>query len=141
MLVAGVNDSPENIIKLADLVSKINPHKAYLAIPTRPPARISVHPPTPEKLNLAWQLFNERNINAEFLNGFEGTETGFTGNIYEDILNITAVHPLREEVLHSLLEKDNSDLHYVKEMVAQHLIRQVTYNGHKYYVRDYHVDY
>ena len=31
--------------------------------------------------------------------GFEGSDTGFTGDAREDILNMSAVHPIREETM------------------------------------------
>ncbi len=78
------------------------------------------------------------NINTELLTGYEGADTGFTGNIYEDILNITAVHPLREEAMLKLLENDNAGFNIVKALLDQHLIKSVLYEGKKYFIRDYH---
>jgi wyosine [tRNA(Phe)-imidazoG37] synthetase (radical SAM superfamily) len=137
MLVRDVNDSTGNINGLAEILKKINPGKAYLAIPTRPPAYSKVKAPETDKMNVAWQIFNDRNINTEFLTSFEGTDTGFTGNIYEDILNITSVHPLREDTLKELLAKDNADFSMVDSLVNQHLIKATIYNGNKYYIRQY----
>jgi len=91
-------------------------------------------------LNQAWQIFNDMNINTEFLTGFEGTNTGFTGNIYEDILNITAVHPLREDSLIKLLQSDNADFGVVDSLIRQRLIRISVYGGEKFYMREYHLN-
>ena len=91
------------------------------------------------KLNIAWQIFNNNHINTEFLTGFEGSDTGFTGNIYDDILNITAVHPLRQDSLIKLLRNDNAEFRVVKSLIKQRLIRSTIYNGHKYYLREYHI--
>lgn len=140
MLVDGVNDTPGNITNLSKQIQRINPGKAYLSIPTRPPAYASVIPPKTEVLNQAWQIYNNMKINTEFLTGFEGTDNGYTGNIYDDILNITAVHPLREDSLLSLLENDNADFQVVKSLISQRLIRATTYNGNKYYLREYHIN-
>jgi wyosine [tRNA(Phe)-imidazoG37] synthetase (radical SAM superfamily) len=139
MLVNGLNDSVENFSTLAELIKKINPQKAYLSIPTRPPVVKSVKPPVAEKLHLAWQIFNKMHIKTEFLAGFEGTETGFTGNIYEDILNITAVHPLREDSLIKLLQNDSADYEVVKSLIKQRLIKASTYEGNKFYLREYNL--
>jgi wyosine [tRNA(Phe)-imidazoG37] synthetase (radical SAM superfamily) len=139
MLIDGINDTVNNITNISELTKRINPGKAYLAIPTRPPSEKSVNPPDSEKLNMAWQIFNNNNINTEFLTGFEGSDTGFTGNIYDDILNITAVHPLRQDSLISLLRNDNADFSVVKSLIKQRLIRSTIYNGNKYYLREYHL--
>jgi len=140
MMVEGMNDSEEELLIIAKLIKKINPGKAYLSVPIRPPAEKSVKPPDPEKLNRAWQIFTSENINTELLTGFEGSDTGYTGNIYEDILNITAVHPLREDTLLKLLEKDNADYQIVESLINQKLIRQTSYKGKKFYLREYHIN-
>ena len=137
MLINEINDTVDNITSVSELVKRINPVKAYLAIPIRPPSEESVNPPDSEKLNMAWQIFNNNHINTEFLTGFEGTDTGFTGNIYEDILNITAVYPLRQDSLIRLLWNDKADIQVVKSLIKQRLIRSTTYNGNKYYLREY----
>jgi len=67
-----------------------------------------------------------------------GTYTGYTGNIYEDILNITAVHPLREETLLKLLQNNGAVYSVVDSLIHQHLIKSVIYEGNKYFIRDYH---
>ena len=140
MIVDGVNDSEEELLILAEYIEKINPWKAYLSIPIRPPAEKWVKPPDTEKLNRAWQIFNDLHIKTELLTGFEGSDTGFTGNIYEDILNITAVHPLREDSLLKLLEKDNADYLAVESLIQQKLIRSTVYNGKKFFLREYHIN-
>jgi wyosine [tRNA(Phe)-imidazoG37] synthetase (radical SAM superfamily) len=138
MIAGRINDSAGNISGVAHIVNRINPFKAYLSIPTRPPSDKTVVPPGPEKLNRAWQIFNDLKINTELLTGFEGIETGYTGNIYEDILNITAVHPLREDTLIALVKKDNADFQIVDSLIRQKLIKQVTYKDKIFYLREYH---
>jgi len=139
MLVDGINDSIENITGLSEIIKKIKPGKAYLAIPIRPPSVKSVKPPDIDKLNIAWNIYNDQKINTELLTGFEGIVNRYTGNIYEDILNITAVHPLREDSLLNLLQNNNSDLMVVKSLISQGLLRSTTYNGNKYYIRGCHI--
>lgn len=139
MLIEGINDAVENIKGLSEIIKIINPGKAYLAIPTRPPSVKSVKPPDVEILNMAWNIYTDMNITTELLTGFEGLVTGFTGNIYEDILNMTAVHPLREDSLLNLLQNNNSDLKVVKSLISQRLLRSTTFNGNRYYIREYHI--
>ncbi len=139
MLVSGLNDTIDNIRKLSEILKVINPAKAYLSIPIRPPAMKQVKPPDAGKLNLAWHIFYDNHIQTELLTGFEGTDNGYTGNVYNDILNITAVHPLREDSLIKLLINDNADFHVVTSLIKQRLIRAATYNGKKYYLREYHL--
>ncbi|MBN1108151.1 MAG: radical SAM protein [Bacteroidales bacterium] len=140
MVVKGVNDSSDHFSSLATIISDLRPAKAWISIPTRPPADKTVKPPDPETLTMAWHIYTDRNLETELLTGFEGTNTGFTGNIYEDILNITAVHPLREDSLAELLKKDNADEMVVDSLLKQKLIKQIVYNEKKYYLRDYHMN-
>ena len=139
MIIEGLNDSTENFSNLAEFIKDINLSKAYLAIPIRPPSEKTATPPDTEIMNLAWQIFNKSGIKTEFLTGFEGNETGFTGNIYEDILNITAVHPLREDSMINLLKHDNADYEVVKSLIKQRLVTVKVYNGKKFYLREYHL--
>ena len=139
MLCGGINDTDENITGVASIIRRISPGKAYISIPIRPPAEKNVLLPDADRLNLAWQMFTGEGIETELLTGFEGTETGFTGNIYEDILNITAVHPLREDALEELLAKNRADPGVVDSLLSQKLIRVSQYHGKKFYLRDFHL--
>jgi wyosine [tRNA(Phe)-imidazoG37] synthetase (radical SAM superfamily) len=138
MMVSGFNDSAEDASALAGMIKELKPEKAYLSVPTRPPLEKNVKPSDPNNLNMVWQIFNEMKINTELMTGFEGTDTGYTGNAYEDILNIAAVHPLREDTIRALLEKDGADYSIIESLISQHLIKQVSYEGRKYFLRDYH---
>ncbi|MFO7573566.1 MAG: radical SAM protein [Bacteroidales bacterium] len=137
MLVKNINDSADHIFRLSGIVHAANPSKAYISIPIRPPSEKDVTPPDEEQLNIAWQVFTSTGVETELLTGFEGTGAGSTGNIYEDILNITAVHPLREDSMRELLVKDNATDHVVKSLLSQRLIKMVAYDGNIYFIRQY----
>jgi wyosine [tRNA(Phe)-imidazoG37] synthetase (radical SAM superfamily) len=139
MLCKGLNDNEDNLKSVATIIKKLTPGRAYISIPIRPPADKGIMPPDLEKLNIAWQIYREAGLDTELLTGFEGVNTGFTGNIYEDILNITAVHPLREDTLRELLEKNNSDFSIVESLLGQRLVRVAVYQGKKFYLRDFQV--
>lgn len=138
MLVDGINDSVENVTLISEIVKKAGPSKAYLSIPIRPPSKNSVLAPNTDVLNRAWQIFDKKNITTELLTGFEGTDNGYTGNIYDDILNITAVHPLREDSMLKLIENNNADIQVLKSLISQRLIKAATFEGQRYYMREYH---
>ncbi len=138
MMVQNFNDSVEQIKRTAAFIAGLYPETAYLSIPTRPPALKEIKPASEETLTMAWKIFTESGIKTEFLTGFEGTDTGFTGNAFEDILNISAVHPLRQDTIEELLKKDNTDLSVLDSLVFQGLIRKIRYEGTNYYLRSYH---
>lgn len=137
MLLQGYNDTALQFRILAEMVKRAKPFKAYLAIPIRPPALSGVKPPGSETLNEAWHIFTGMQIPAELLIGFEGTDTGHTGNAREDILNITAVHPLREDSVAELLQHDKADFSVIESLLKQNLITVATYNHHVFYLRKY----
>jgi len=137
MLVEKVNTSITQIECLAGLAKSINPAKSYLSIPIRPPAVVKVKAPDEEKVNMAWQIFTGKQIEAELLTGFEGIISGYTGNAFEDILNITAVHPLREDSVAELLLHDKADFSVVSFLERQQLIKAVIYNNERFYIRKY----
>ena len=89
------------------------------------------------KLNEAWQIFTNKGINTEFLINLEGTNIGYTGDAYEDILNILAVHPLQEDSLLELLKKDNADFSIVQFLLKKELIKSLEYNGKIFYLHNY----
>jgi wyosine [tRNA(Phe)-imidazoG37] synthetase (radical SAM superfamily) len=138
MLLEGYNDSTQLLKQNASFIAQLHPAQAYLSIPTRPPAMKSIKPVSEEKITEAWQIYQEAGLHTELLTGFEGTNAGTTGNIFEDILNITAVHPLREDTMQELLKKENAEAAIVDSLVHQGLIKVVNYQHKKYYTRHYH---
>lgn len=138
MLVKNYNDFPEQIEQITMFISGLNPEAAFLSIPTRPPSLKEVKPAAEENMAMAWQNFCDAGIKTELLTGFEGTDTGFTGNAFEDIINITAVHPLREDTMKELLKKENTDMSVVESLIFQGLLKKIKYEGRDYYLRNYH---
>ncbi|MGQ1948779.1 radical SAM protein [Geofilum sp. OHC36d9] len=138
MLVKGLNDSTKLWQENASYIASLNPETAFLSIPIRPPAEAKVQAVTAEQLAVAWQIYHAAGISVELLAGFEGTNTGYTGNAFEDILNITAVHPMRQDTMTELLSKDKSDFSVVQSLVTLGLIKAMNYNNKTYYVRRYH---
>lgn len=138
MLIEGYNDETEQIGRIAEFIAIMNPHRAYLSVPTRPPAVRTIKAVSEQKMTEAWQVFQETGISTELLTGFEGTDTGFTGNAFEDILNITAVHPLREDTMAELLRQDKTDGNVIDSLITQGLIKSINHGGKTYYIRSYH---
>jgi wyosine [tRNA(Phe)-imidazoG37] synthetase (radical SAM superfamily) len=135
MLIKGVNDNINHIKDLAEFVSLINPHMAYLAIPIRPPAFSMVEPANEAAINRSFQIFNKALPNVEYLIGYEGNAFAFTGNVKEDILSITAVHPMRDDAMGSYLLKAHSDNRPLEELIASGKLKETRYENHTFYVR------
>ncbi|GAB6136737.1 radical SAM protein [Thermococcus prieurii] len=129
-------DYGDELERIADFLAELKPDKAYIAVPTRPPAEKWVEPAKEETINLAYQLFSERlGERVEYLIGYEGNAFASTGNVVEDILSITAVHPMREEALRELLRKNNADWGMVEELLEEGKLIRLNYRGEAFYMR------
>jgi len=139
MLLNDLNDSEFLVSKTASFISALKPATAFLSVPIRPPAVKGIKPPSSKVLFESLRIFESHGIKTQFLNLFEGTETGTTGNVIDDILNITAVHPLREDTVRELLRKNNSTEAIITSLISQGLIEKKEYDGKYYYVRSYNL--
>ena len=136
MLVKGFNDSDEELNAAADFISTLNPNKAYISIPTRPPAENEVVSPDINVIYKAYQIFKLKGIEAELIIGYEGNEFSSTGNFNEDVLNITAVHPMRSDAVESLLEKDGGVSSDLISLVNSGELIKLNYNQEIFYLRN-----
>ncbi len=135
MLVKDVNDGDEHVGEVADFLAQLKPTQAYLAIPTRPPAERWAISPDEKVINQAYQIFSERVEGVEHLIGYEGNAFAFTGDAEEDLLSITAVHPMREEAVKEFLSRAEADWRVVDNLIAQAKLVKTEYNGKKFYMR------
>jgi len=135
MLVVNINDADQHLTQVADFLSQIQPDVVYLAIPTRPPAEKWVQAPDEYILNRAYHIFNDKVKHVEYLTGYEGGAFASTGNIEEDILSITAVHPMREDAVEVLLGRAGADWPVIHRMIENNQLTEATYGGHKFYLR------
>jgi wyosine [tRNA(Phe)-imidazoG37] synthetase (radical SAM superfamily) len=137
MLLQGLNDDMAEIEKVSDFIAQIKPDNSYIAIPTRPPAEKYVVPPTEKAINLAYQVFREKSIPTEYLIGYEGNAFAFTGNVEDDLLSITSVHPMREDGVEEFLTKANADWGVIKHLKRKNKLVEVKYNDKKFYLRKF----
>lgn len=135
MLIAGVNDTPDLIVKVCEFLSLLQPHTAYLAAPTRPPAQSDVHTPEESTIVLAYESLNANLKNVEYLIGYEGDSFSSTGDPSRDLLAITSVHPMRIEAVKQFLIKANRDWSLVQELLEQGKIKEIKFAGNRFYVR------
>ncbi|MFW6282284.1 MAG: radical SAM protein, partial [bacterium] len=103
MLIKNYNDSEIYLNNTADFLKGLDSEISYLAIPTRPPAEKYAVPPDTEVITRAYHILEKKNIKTEYLIGYEGNQFASSGNIKEDLLSITAVHPLKQEAVEKLL--------------------------------------
>lgn len=135
MLVAGCNDGEEDLGEAARFLERLKPSVAYLAIPTRPPAEKWITAPKEGAVITAYQLFTSRGLAVELLTGSEGDAFSGGGNAAEDLLDITAVHPMRGKAVEGLLERSGSGWPLVLELLEAGLLVETKHGGETYYVR------
>ena len=137
MLLEGYNDGADELGGIAYLVSELSPKKAYLGVPTRPPALRGVRPAAPEKMNLAYQTFSDAGLRTELMLGYSGDPFSSTGDARADILSIAAVHPMPEAGVRDLLARSGADWTVVERLVREGLLLEVEYLGEKHYLRNF----
>jgi wyosine [tRNA(Phe)-imidazoG37] synthetase (radical SAM superfamily) len=135
MLVADINEGNRQIGEVATFLARLQPSTAYVAIPTRPPAEEWARAPDEAALNRAFQILSQKVDRVETLTGYEGDAFAFTGDLVEDLLSITAVHPMREEAVSAFLARAGAGWSVVQRMVAEHELVEVEHTGHTYYLR------
>ncbi len=135
MLVAGMNDGEAHLDAVAAFLALLQPSTAHLAIPTRPPAEEWAHPPDEAALNRAYQILSEKVERVETLTGYEGDAFALTGDVEEDLLSITAVHPMREEAVRAFLARAGADWAVVDRLMARDQLVEAEYRGHKFYLK------
>lgn len=135
MLIRGVNDHPGELGKIAYFLTELRPKKAYISIPTRPPAAEWVKPANGEAVNQAYRIFADRSLDVEYLIGFEGNAFASTGDAEADLLSITAVHPMREDSVRELLSTCNEDWGVVEGLIQRGELTRIRYQGANFYLR------
>jgi wyosine [tRNA(Phe)-imidazoG37] synthetase (radical SAM superfamily) len=113
----------------------VRPARAYLSIATRPPAEKWAQPPHEEIINRAYHILHERIDQVEYLIGYEGNDFAFTGNVEEDLLSITAVHPMREEAVRDLLARAGADWSVIRRLIERGQLIETEYKGRGFYMR------
>jgi wyosine [tRNA(Phe)-imidazoG37] synthetase (radical SAM superfamily) len=134
MLVGSINDSECDLEQAAEFIARVKPVRARLAVPVRPPAEAGVEAPSEHSLNRGFQIYREYGIPVELLVDFEGSAFSSTGNTTEDLLAITAVHPMREDAVREFLARTNRDWDTVRDLIDQGLLVEVEYRRNRFYV-------
>jgi wyosine [tRNA(Phe)-imidazoG37] synthetase (radical SAM superfamily) len=135
MLVEGVNDEPAHFHHVADFIATLDPRKAYLSIPTRPPAVNWVRAADEATVNRAYNVFKQSIDRVECLTGFEGDTFATTGDFEQDLLSITAVHPLREDTVHTICKRDGANWAQLEALVQKGMLARIPYEGDTYFLR------
>lgn len=135
MLVRDINDHAASLKATAEYLEQLNPAIAYIAIPTRPPSERWVQSPDEETLNRAYHIFRNHVVKTELLTGFSEEAFSASGDVVQNLLNITSVHPMRESEALQFLKQGNADGKKLEELVAQKKLVRIIHQGQPFYVR------
>jgi len=137
MLVNGINDNIECLHEIAKHIIHLKPSKSYLLVPTRPPAEAVVRKPSEESIRDAYDIIhNESGVEVECITGDEGDSFYFTDKVTDDLLSITSVHPIREDVINKILEDRHLDRSVIDNLIEKELIKMYIYEDKKFYRRN-----
>jgi wyosine [tRNA(Phe)-imidazoG37] synthetase (radical SAM superfamily) len=135
MFVRGINDMDYEANLLADNISLIGPDIAYLAFPIRPPAEKWVDVPEEGDVLRLYQTFRKKVDRVEYLIDFEGSDFDYDSkDIKTSILDITRVHPLREDTLKLMLDRAKEKEYIINELLIKKQIIKAHYLGDTFYV-------
>jgi len=135
MVVAGVNDTSIQAKATASFLTLLAPERAYISVPTRPPAVPWVQQPSGDAIVAYHEELSDQVDNVEYLLGYEGSDFSAAGDPRESLLSITAVHPMRTEAVEQLLATSGADWTVVENLLHDGSLSEAVYNGHKYYMR------
>jgi len=136
MLLDGMNDGENELRDTARFVgSELGAWGAYLSVPTRPPAESWAEPAREDALARAYEVFRAWEPRVALLMGYEGDAFASTGDAREDLLSITAVHPMRETAVRRLLERAGEDWALVEELITRGDLVEVRYGSDRYLLR------
>lgn len=132
MLVAGVNDSEPAVAATGELLERLAPARAYLAVATRPPAEPWVSAPPAGTLARAFAALAERVPRLEWLTAPEEGAFGCIGDPVDDLRAILAVHPMREAAAREYLERAGLGTQALDRLLAEGNIDQLQHGGERF---------
>jgi len=135
MLVEHMNDEEPVLLDLAAFLQSLNPRKAFLTIPLRPPAEPWVRAPSESAVARAYAIFQQHLREVECLTVSEGDHFSLTGDPEADLLAITAVHPMRYSAVAAVIEQAGASWDRVEALQRRGQLVAVTYGDETFYVR------
>ncbi|MBS3953536.1 MAG: radical SAM protein [Methylomicrobium sp.] len=135
MLLEGINTEHDAVVQLGAFLQTLAPDKIYLAIPIRPMAENNIRAPDAATVNRVYQTLNQNMPGIELLTGYEGDAFASTGNFTDDLLSITAVHPMRKDAVLALLDITGDNWGSVQLLQDQGKLREIEYEDHYFYLR------
>jgi wyosine [tRNA(Phe)-imidazoG37] synthetase (radical SAM superfamily) len=130
MLIKGINDSEEELLKIKEKIDLINPDRIDINVPIRPPTEKWVKIPNKNKLSILNEIFKDySNINFPE----EGKFSVYSSNLEDELISILERHPMRQE---QIIETFSSSNFNKKEIISRlellkskNQIKKIYYNN------------
>lgn len=132
LVVAGLNDDPAAAGRTARFVGALEPLRAYVTVPTRPPAEPWVRAPAHAVVIAIADAFRAAEVPTTCL--LEDAEEPFAPgpDPRQGLLAIAAVHPMAEQDAWSYLERSGADRAVLDELVRAGRLTEVEFEGRRY---------
>ncbi len=136
MLIAGMNDNEDELIKISHFIVKADPEIAYLTVPTRPTPLKNINRPERVKAKNTFRIVKSIFNNTELLDEYEGNEFSISSETEESLISIMAVHPMRKDAVEKYLKKSSSNWLVVKKLIDEKKIKELFYDGNTFYKKN-----
>jgi wyosine [tRNA(Phe)-imidazoG37] synthetase (radical SAM superfamily) len=135
LLVAGVNDDEANLASTTSFVAELRPQRAYITVPTRPPAESWVRAAAPPAVRRMQDLLDAAGITAISISEeIDESAEPFAASVNpaQGLLGIVAVHPMTEEAVRAYLARSGADWSVAQSLLDAGRIVAITYAGYTY---------
>ncbi|MFW9820453.1 MAG: radical SAM protein [Candidatus Thorarchaeota archaeon] len=137
MLVRGINDSKQDLVKIKEKIDLINPDKIDINVPIRPPMEKWVKIPDKNTLSILNEIFVDySNINFPE----KGKFRTYSSNFEKELISILERHPMREEQIIETFSSPtfskNEIISQLKRLKFQKKIKDICYNNQIFWKLD-----
>lgn len=130
MLVKKLNDSKEQLKKLAERIAKLKPDRVYINVPLRPPAEPWVEKPDETTIKQAREILNATSIEK----GAPGKFVSPESNAESALLEIIKRHPMSKSSICGFLEQRKINCEqFLRQFEKLGHVKKIVYNGTVFY--------
>ena len=137
MIIKGVNDSNENLLKIKEKIDLIKPDRIDINVPTRPPAENWVKIPDKSIIPLLSEIFGDI---YDITFPEKGTFDFYSLDFETEVLSIIERHPMRQEQIIETFSTDNFNqkeiIQRLKALEYRKIITRTIYNNEIFWKLD-----
>ncbi len=132
MLIKNINDNENEIDQLGKFLNTIKRNTSYFMTPIYPTIKSYAEGPDTETLLKLSELIKEKVSNSVMLCCPESEEFFATDDFENELLGLLEMHPVNEIAVKTFALA-NTKISKLNELIELKLIKQLEYNGKKYY--------